>query len=57
VAIAEVSGTVADATGSVVVNAQLTITETDKQQTHTTTSDSSGRFVFTNLPVGRKRCH
>jgi len=52
VAIAQVTGTVTDATGSVVPNAQVTVTETEKQQVHSGTTDSSGRFTFPNLPVG-----
>jgi hypothetical protein len=54
-AVAEVSGTVADATGAVIAGAKVTMTETDKQLTHTVMTDSSGRYVFPSLPIGPYR--
>jgi len=53
VAVAEVTGYVTDPKGNAVVGAQVTMTETDKNQIHTTISDSSGgRYSFPNLAVG-----
>src|SRR5580693_1211581 len=54
-AVAQVSGTVTDQSGAAVGNAQVTMTETDKAQVHTTTSDAAGRYVLPNLPVGPYR--
>jgi Carboxypeptidase regulatory-like domain len=52
VAIAEVSGTVKDASGAVIPGAPVVMTETDKQLNHTATTDASGYYVLPNLPVG-----
>ena len=52
VAVAQVSGTVADPTGATIPNAQVTMTETEKQAVRSATTDSSGNYVFPNLPVG-----
>ncbi len=52
VASAEVSGTVTDVSGGVIVNAQVSMTETDKQIAHSTVTDNKGRYVLPNLPVG-----
>jgi len=54
-AVAEVSGAVTDATGAAVAGAQVTMTETDKDSLHSTTTDSNGRYVLANLPVGPYR--
>jgi Carboxypeptidase regulatory-like domain/TonB dependent receptor len=54
-AVAEVSGTVSDATGAALVGAQVTMTETDKDSVHSATTDASGRYVLPNLPVGPYR--
>ncbi len=54
-AVAQVSGTVTDASGGAVANAQVTMTETDKGQVHTGATDSSGHYVLPNLPVGPYR--
>jgi hypothetical protein len=54
-AVAEVSGTVMDATGAVIAGAQVSMTETDKGLTRTVSSDSGGRYAFPNLPVGPYR--
>ncbi len=52
VAVAQVSGTVTDASGSAIPNAQVRMTETDKQTVHSTTTDATGTYVLPNLPVG-----
>ena len=52
VAIAEVTGRVTDASGAAVPGARITIVETDKDQIRNITSDSDGRYIFPNLPVG-----
>src|SRR5579864_2591717 len=52
VAVAQVSGTVTDPTGAVIAGAQVTMTETDKRVSRSTTTDSSGSYVLPNLPVG-----
>jgi len=52
VAVAEVSGSVADTSGGAVAGAQLAMTETQTQVERTATSDPAGRYVFPNLPVG-----
>jgi len=52
---AEISGQVTDPSGSAVPSANLKATETAKGIVHTTTSDSGGLYVFTNLAVGAYR--
>ncbi len=52
VAVASVGGVVTDPTGAAVANATLTITETDQHAIHTTVSDTTGHYIFNNLPVG-----
>src|SRR5215510_841593 len=54
VAVAQVSGTIADSTGKVVVGAEVTMTETDKQLVRTTVSTEVG-YTLPNLPVGPYR--
>ena len=54
-AVAQVSGTVTDQSGAGIPGAQVTMTETDKDQVHSTTSDSGGHYVLPNLPVGPYR--
>src|SRR5260370_31458127 len=44
-------GTVTDATGAIVPNATVKIENPVSGYTRTTTSDSQGRFQFTNLPL------
>src|SRR6266481_1523799 len=44
-------GTVTDATGAIVPNATVSIKNPVSGYTRTTTSDSQGRFQFTNLPL------
>ena len=55
VAVAQVSGTVTDASGAAMANAQVTMTETDKGSVHNATTDASGQYVLPNLPVGPYR--
>ena len=52
VAVAQVAGTVVDATGAAVAGAQITMTETDKQVSRSTVTDANGSYVLPNLPVG-----
>ena len=52
VAVAQVTGTVVDATGAAVAGAQVTMTETDKQVSRSTVTDANGSYVLPNLPVG-----
>jgi Carboxypeptidase regulatory-like domain len=54
-AIAEVFGTVTDPTGSAVVGAQVTITETDKHTVFSAVTNQIGHFLFPSLPVGPYR--
>lgn len=54
-AIAQVSGTVSDPSGSAVADAQVSMTQTDKAATRTTTTDTSGHYAFLELPVGPYR--
>jgi hypothetical protein len=54
-AVAQVSGTVTDQSGAAIANAQVTMTETDKDQVHRVASDSGGHYVLPNLPVGPYR--
>ncbi len=54
-AVAQVSGTVTDASGAAISGAQVTMTETDKGQVHTASTDAAGHYVLPNLPVGPYR--
>lgn len=54
-AVAQVSGTIADPSGAAIANANVTMTEVDKQATHSTKSDSAGNYTLPNLPVGPYR--
>ena len=55
VAVAEVDGHVTDPSGQAVVGATVKMTEIDKQQVHTVSTDSTGRFALPNLPIGAYR--
>ncbi|MCU1236538.1 MAG: hypothetical protein JWP63_4505 [Candidatus Solibacter sp.] len=55
VAVAEVDGHVTDPSGQAIVGAVVKMTELDKQQVRTTTTDVTGRFAMPNLPVGAYR--
>src|SRR5665213_1791471 len=47
-----VTGTVRDAAGAVVPDAQVTLTNTQTQVVQTTHSTSTGTYVFESVPVG-----
>src|ERR1051325_11129641 len=55
VAVAAVSGTVTDATGGLVGQAEVIMTQVDTGQNHTTQTDASGRYILPSLPVGPYR--
>jgi len=42
VAVAQISGTITDSTGKAIVNAEVTMTETDKQLVRSTVSNETG---------------
>jgi Carboxypeptidase regulatory-like domain/TonB dependent receptor len=48
----QISGTVKDASGSVVAGAQVTVTQTDTGVTRTAISDAGGFYSLPSLPVG-----
>ncbi len=50
-----VAGLVTDPTGGTVANATVTMTEIGKQVAHTAVSDTTGHYVFAELPVGPYR--
>ena len=50
---ADIVGTVTDATGAVIPNAQVTVVNLDTHETRTDTASGSGDYQFTLLPVGR----
>ncbi len=52
VAVAEIDGHVTDPSGQVVSGAQVKALETEKGQTHSTTTDATGRYALANLPTG-----
>ncbi len=53
VAVSEVTGYVTDPMGHPIAGAQVTMTETEQNQIHTTTTDpQGGRYSFPNLAVG-----
>src|SRR5215469_15147077 len=54
-AVAQVSGIVTDQADRAIVNAEVSITQTDKAVTRNTITDASGQYVFTELPVGPYR--
>ena len=47
-----ISGTVSEMSGAVIAGAPVTVTNQATQVTWKTTTDSSGFYVVTNLPVG-----
>jgi hypothetical protein len=47
-----VQGTVSDATGAVISNAKVTLTETSTQVARNTQTDGSGIYVFPNIAIG-----
>ena len=54
-AISQISGTIADASGTVVPDVAVTVTQTETGLTRATTADNNGSFLFTNLPLGPYR--
>ena len=55
VAVAEVSGTVTDASGSAIAGAIVSMTETDKHLVRPTVTDGQGNYTLPDLPVGPYR--
>jgi hypothetical protein len=54
-ATSQISGTVKDATGSVIAGAEITVTQTATGLTRSATSDASGVYVLPSLPLGPYR--
>ena len=52
VAVSEVSGTVADPSGKLIVAANVTMTEVSTRSPHATATDADGHYLLTNLPPG-----
>jgi hypothetical protein len=52
VAVAEISGTVSDPSGSAVAGAAITMTETEKHTVRSTVTDAQGNYTLPDLPVG-----
>src|SRR5579885_727153 len=50
--VGSIEGTIADSTGAVVPNAQVTVKNVNTGVTRTTSSDSAGRYVVLSLPIG-----
>jgi hypothetical protein len=55
VAVAEVDGHVQDPSGSAIAGATVKMTEIDKHQVRTATTDTTGRYAMPNLPIGAYR--
>src|ERR1035441_131926 len=49
---AQLNGSVRDASGGVVVNAAVTLRETETNRRYETQSGAGGRYLSTNLPSG-----
>ncbi len=47
-----ITGAVTDASGGVIPNATVTVTDEQTALTRTTTTNSSGEYTFVNLPIG-----
>ena len=54
-AVSQISGTVADPSGAAIPDVQITATQTATGTSRTVTSDASGSFTLTNLPIGPYR--
>ena len=54
-ATSQISGTVTDASGAVIADAQITATQTDTGVTRSVTSDANGVYVLPGLPLGPYR--
>jgi roadblock/LC7 domain-containing protein len=48
-----ITGTVSDATGAVVANATVMVTNTGQNFSRTATTGSTGNFTISNIPIGR----
>jgi hypothetical protein len=55
VAVAQVGGIVSDPAGMVIVGAQVSMTDTEKGQVHSTVTGAQGNYTLPNLPVGPYR--
>ena len=49
---ANIQGTIMDATGAIVPNASVAVTETSTQVKHATQSGTAGSYAFPGLPIG-----
>src|SRR5712692_6677257 len=49
----QLGGTIVDSTGAVIPNAQVTVTHLDTGAVRNVVTDSSGRWIVSNLPSGR----
>jgi hypothetical protein len=54
-AVSQISGTVTDQSGDAILNAKITVTQTDTGVARTTTTDSAGSFIVADLPTGPYR--
>ena len=50
---ASLEGTITDPTGAVIPNATITLTEVGTGNIHTATTENTGFYVATNLPIGQ----
>jgi len=50
---ASITGTVTDQTGASIPNAQVSVTSTERGETRATTTNNTGDYLFSALPVGR----
>jgi hypothetical protein len=55
VAVAEVTGQVADPSGAAVAGVTVSLVETERGVTHAAITDATGRYIASNLPVGSYR--
>jgi hypothetical protein len=49
----QIAGTITDSTGAVIPGTTVTLTEVSTQNVHTVTTDGSGFYIATNLPIGQ----
>jgi hypothetical protein len=55
VAVSEVNGNVTDPSGAGIAGASVKMTEVDRDELHTATTDATGRYSLVNLPSGDYR--
>src|SRR5580658_3413425 len=55
VAVSEVNGNVTDPSGAGIAGATVKMTEVDRNEVHTATTDATGRYSLVNLPSGDYR--